>query len=51
MRKFLFTPTALAQFNAWEKADKKIYNKIVDLLQATQISPFNGIGKPEPLKH
>ncbi len=51
MRKFLFTTTAQVQFNGWEKADKKIYNKIIDLLQATQTSPFNGIGKPEPLKH
>jgi toxin YoeB len=51
MRKFLFTATAQSQFTAWEKADKKIYNKIIELLQAIQTEPFKGIGKPEPLKH
>jgi len=31
--------------------DKKIHNKIIDLLKAIQQNPFKGLGKPGPLKH
>jgi len=34
-----------------EKVRQKIYNKIIDLIHATQVEPFKGLGKPEPLKH
>ena len=43
--------------NAWEdylygqKSDRKILNRINALIQAIQRQPFEGIGKPEPLKH
>jgi toxin YoeB len=51
MKPILFTPTAEAQFKEWSVTNKKIYNKIIDLLQAIQNNPFKGIGKPEPLKY
>jgi toxin YoeB len=35
----------------WYKQDKKIAYKILDLVSATMLNPFTGIGKPEPLKH
>ncbi len=35
----------------WLKTDKKILIKINNLIKATQRSPFEGIGSPEPLKH
>ena len=51
MRVVEFTPTAFAQFYEWEKRDKKIFEKITELLDDARQSPFKGIGKPEPLKH
>jgi toxin YoeB len=51
MRDVTFTPSALAEFNLWEKKDKKIRSKIIELLKETSREPFKGIGKPEPLKH
>ena len=35
----------------WIKNDKRKAEKILDLVTATMQSPFNGIGKPEPLKY
>ena len=52
MRKILFeTDDALKQFNEWEKQNKKIFSKIIELLDDARQSPFKGLGKPEPLKH
>lgn len=51
MRRVYFTPVAQAQLNEWAVTNKKIYNKIVDLVNAIQKEPFSGMGKPEPLKH
>ena len=51
MRGVFFTPTASAQYDEWVNKDKKVRNKIVELLQAIVNDPFKGIGKPEPLKH
>jgi len=50
-RKILFEADAFADFNEWARIDRKIYNKIVELLKDIERSPFSGIGKPEPLKY
>jgi toxin YoeB len=34
----------------WQKEDKKVLARINDLIRDSIRSPFNGIGKPEPLK-
>ena len=34
----------------WQGQDKKTLKRINKLITATQRSPFEGIGKPEPLK-
>ncbi len=34
----------------WQKQDKKILDRINELIKDTLRSPFKGIGKPEPLK-
>jgi toxin YoeB len=34
----------------WQKEDKKILQRINELIKDTLRSPFKGIGKPEPLK-
>lgn len=35
----------------WQKNDKRMVRRINDLIKAIQREPFEGIGKPEPLKH
>jgi toxin YoeB len=35
----------------WQRLDKKLVKRINLLIQDIQRSPFEGIGKPEPLKH
>ena len=35
----------------WFKQDFKIASKIFDLVSAVMENPFDGIGKPEPLKY
>lgn len=34
----------------WQKTDKKILNRINQLIKVVSRTPFAGIGKPEPLK-
>ncbi len=34
----------------WQQQDKKILQRINNLIKDTLRSPFKGIGKPEPLK-
>ena len=34
----------------WQQTDKKILQRINELIKDTLRSPFKGIGKPEPLK-
>ncbi len=35
----------------WFKMDRVKANKVLDLISEVMRSPFEGIGKPEPLKH
>ncbi|TAH24981.1 MAG: Txe/YoeB family addiction module toxin [Oscillatoriales cyanobacterium] len=50
-RRIIFESSAFADFNEWAKLDKKIYRKIVELIKDIDRSPFEGLGKPEPLKY
>lgn len=34
----------------WEKQDKKIFNKINQLVKDIKRNPYSGLGKPEQLK-
>ncbi len=38
-------------FYDWTVEDKKIAKRIMALIKDIQRNPFDGIGKPEPLKH
>lgn len=51
MRDIRFTPDAFDQYTNWERTDKSIYTRINKLLLETARTPFDGTGKPEPLKH
>lgn len=35
----------------WQQADRKILKRINELVKAIVRDPFDGIGKPEPLRH
>jgi toxin YoeB len=35
----------------WQQIDKRVLKKINQLIKDIQREPFEGIGKPEPLKH
>jgi toxin YoeB len=34
----------------WQKTDKKVLQRVNDLIKECLRTPFTGIGKPEPLK-
>jgi len=51
MRNIVFETSAFEQFNQWISENRKIHAKIIQLINDIQRHPFNGIGKPEPLKY
>lgn len=51
MRRIAFLPQGFDDFNWWIGQDRKVYNRIVKLIRDIERDPFNGLGKPEPLKH
>jgi toxin YoeB len=46
-----FRKTAWADYLFWQQNDKKKLKRINALIGDIQRSPFEGLGKPEPLKH
>jgi toxin YoeB len=48
----VYQPKALDDLKYWKRSgQKQIQKKILSLLLAINESPFEGIGKPEALKH
>lgn len=47
----LFYDGAWDDYLYWQETDKKVVRKINELIKAISRAPFEGIGKPEPLKH
>ena len=47
----VFADRAWEDFTYWVDHDRKIARRIVRLITEIQRDPFDGIGKPEPLKH
>lgn len=45
-----WTFDAWGDYLYWQKADKKNFKRINQLIKDTKRNPFEGIGKPEPLK-
>lgn len=45
-----FTERAFGEYIAWQSVDRKILKRINTLLRDIARDPFDGIGKPEPLK-
>lgn len=50
MSDFLFTEDGLEDYIWWQGQDRKTLKKINALLKAIGRDPFEGDGKPEPLK-
>lgn len=48
--KITFSENAWEDYISWLDEDKKMLKKINELIKAIQRHPFEGIGKPEPLK-
>lgn len=48
--KLSFTEEGWTQYFYWQSHEKAVLKKINRLLKDIQRSPFEGIGKPEPLK-
>lgn len=48
--KITFSRNAWEDYVSWQTEDKKILKKINLLIKEIQRTPFEGLGKPEPLK-
>jgi toxin YoeB len=46
-----FSQNAWDDYISWQKDDKKIHEKINTLIKDIQRTPFEGLGKQEPLKY
>ncbi len=44
-------PEALEDLRHWVATDRKMAQRVLELIEAARRDPFAGIGKPEPLKH
>lgn len=49
--KFEFTENGWEDFQYWIETDNSIVEKIKNLLNEIKKTPFQGTGKPEPLKY
>ena len=49
--KIRFSTRAWEDYLYWQATDKKALRRINELIKETMRAPFQGAGKPEPLKH
>lgn len=49
-RTLTWTDEVWSDYLYWQSQDKKTLKRINKLIEAAKRSPFDGIGKPEPLK-
>lgn len=49
--KILFSERAWEDYLYWQQTDKKMLNRVNNLIKDIQRNSYSGIGKPEPLKH
>ena len=50
-RLLVFDRDFLEDLTHWVSADRKTALRILELVEAIRRDPFQGIGKPEPLRH
>ena len=49
--RLVFSPNAWEDYLYWQKTNKQTSKKINALIKEVLRTPFEGSGKPEPLKH
>lgn len=49
--KLIFSENAWEDYLHWQRTDKKIVKRINELIEDIQRNQYQGIGKPEPLRH
>lgn len=49
--KIIWSEKSWDDYLYWQNTDKQVLKKINQLIKDIQRNPFEGIGKPEPLKH
>ena len=49
--KIVFSEQAWEDYLYWQRQDRKVLNRINQLIRDCMRDPSAGIGKPEPLKH
>ena len=49
--KYIFTDESWEDYLYWQKTDKKLLKRVNSLIKDIARNPFDGIGKPEPLKY
>jgi toxin YoeB len=50
-RHLIFDRDFLDDLKHWVSSDRKVALRILELVEAIRRDPFDGIGKPEPLRH
>ena len=49
--KLVFDETAWDDYQHWLATDRRMLERVNKLIRDVQREPYDGIGKPEPLKH
>jgi toxin YoeB len=49
--RLIFTPPGWEDYRHWQSTDRTMLRRANRLLDEILMDPFNGIGKPEPLRH
>ena len=49
--KLIFSENAWKDYLYWQRTDKKLLQRINELIKDIQRNKYEGIGKPEPLRH
>jgi len=49
--RLIWSDKSWEEYLSWQSTDKKILKKINSLIKDIKRDPFEGIGKPEPLKY
>lgn len=51
VRAAVFQPEFREDLRHWVETDRRVALRVLDLVEAVLRDPFQGIGKPEPLKY
>ena len=51
MKKLSFVDESWEDYLYWLKVNKKLFKRLNQLIKETSRNPFEGLGKPEPLKY